>query len=59
MIMKEGYPAEEHFIMTEDGYLLTLHRILGPPNATAVFVHHGALSSSFDWVLNGRDKGLG
>ncbi|XP_025266499.1 lipase 1-like [Camponotus floridanus] len=27
MIRKAGYPVEAHVIMTEDGYLLTLHRI--------------------------------
>lgn len=60
MIMKEGYPAESHFIQTEDGYLLTVHRIPSrSPNATAVFLQHGAFSSSFDWIVTGKDIALG
>lgn len=51
---------------TEDGYLLTLHRIpcgrsgcvngrgVGQP----VFLQHGLLSSSADWLLSGPDRAL-
>lgn len=55
-IEKNGYHAETHEIVTEDGYILTLHRIpkLGlsasPP---VVFVQHGISGSSDNWVLGG------
>ena len=29
LVKSYGYPFEEHFIETEDGYKLTLHRIPG------------------------------
>lgn len=59
MIRKEGYPAEAHVIPTEDGYLLTLHRIPGDKSSPPVFLQHGLLSSSADWVIPGKGKGLG
>eukprot|EP01133_Synstelium_polycarpum_P001111 gene1111-1269_t len=30
MITSRGYPVEEHFVTTEDGFVLGLHRITGP-----------------------------
>ncbi|KAG8230457.1 hypothetical protein J437_LFUL009946, partial [Ladona fulva] len=59
-----GYPIEEHQVKTEDGYLLTMHRIphgkgdesrVGRP---AVFLQHGLITSSSDWVIMGPQKGL-
>ncbi|XP_014204869.1 lipase 3-like [Copidosoma floridanum] len=58
LIRKEGYPAEAHVVLTDDGYLLTMHRIPKAPGSPAVFLQHGLLSSSSDWVIAGRDKGL-
>ncbi|CAB0035917.1 unnamed protein product [Trichogramma brassicae] len=56
MIRREGYSSEAHVIMTEDGYLLTMHRI--PGRGPAVFLQHGLLASSSDWVIPGKNKGL-
>lgn len=39
--------------------MLTMHRIPGPPGAQAIFLQHGLLGSSFDWVVAGRKKSLG
>jgi len=58
MIRKAGYPAESHVVMTEDGYLLTLHRIPGGNDSLPVLLQHGLLSSSADWVLLGKNKAL-
>lgn len=59
MIRKAGYSAEAHIVQTEDGYLLTLHRIPGDRNTPPVLLQHGFLCSSADWVIPGKDKGLG
>ena len=59
MIRKEGYPAEAHVVVTEDGYLLTMHRIPGDRKSPAVFLQHGVLGSSADWVMLGKGKALG
>lgn len=69
MIRREGYYAESHIVETEDGYLLTMHRIpgaVGSPDAgmkikkkPSVILQHGLLSSSADWVITGKGKALG
>ncbi|KAH8287886.1 hypothetical protein KR018_006369 [Drosophila ironensis] len=58
LIHKYGYPAENHTVETDDGYILTLHRI-ARPGATPVLLVHGLLDSSATWVLMGPNKGLG
>eukprot|EP00092_Neocalanus_flemingeri_P025080 GFUD01027196.1.p1 GENE.GFUD01027196.1~~GFUD01027196.1.p1 ORF type:complete len:433 (+),score=105.33 GFUD01027196.1:337-1635(+) len=64
MIIDAGYPAETHTVVTDDGYILTLHRIPhdagGTYNRTrpVVFLQHGLLSSSADWVVTGPGKAL-
>ncbi|KAB7495740.1 Gastric triacylglycerol lipase [Armadillidium nasatum] len=65
-IRKHGYPCEEHFVTTADGYILSLHRIpYGKDNSNYIFHHethlnpsrqpvimqHGLLSSSWSWTL--------
>ncbi|XP_044003495.1 lipase 3-like [Aphidius gifuensis] len=56
-IVKEvGYDAEEHEVKTEDGFILTVHRILsGPKSSPAsgkpiVILLHGLLAASDVWV---------
>lgn len=64
--VRHGYGAESHTLKTADGYLLTLHRIpCGRAGCTAgkgagqpVFLQHGLLSSSADWLLSGPEKAL-
>nr|CAD7578026.1 unnamed protein product [Timema californicum] len=63
LIAKKGYPAETHSVTTEDGYILTLHRIpygkSGPSNnRPAVLVQHGLLCSSDAWVIMEPEKSL-
>ncbi|KAI4494865.1 hypothetical protein M0804_001066 [Polistes exclamans] len=58
IIRRHGYPSEAHFITTEDGYLLTLHRIPGKPKSHPVLLQHGILCSSVHWVLNGPKYAL-
>ena len=67
LIRKNGYPVETHKVITEDGYILKLHRIpYGKKSSVkegerrpAVLVQHGILSSSADWVLAIPEKALG
>jgi len=70
-----GYGAQQHRVSTEDGYLLTLHRLLAKNASCAerrslahrrskgrcqpVFLQHGLLGSSSAWVLNTPEKALG
>merc|ERR550534_1476036 len=60
-----GYPVETHEAKTVDGYYLTLHRIphgkqhrrTGPK--PVVFLQHGLLASSSNWVVNKPEQSLG
>lgn len=60
-----GYAGESHAVLTDDGYILTIHRIPYSKNATSkvsprktVLLHHGLLGSSADWIIPGPEKGL-
>lgn len=61
-----GYPAEEHKVYTEDGYILTIHRIphgkkQRSPSTTkpVVFLQHCLLCSSSNWLSNLPNESLG
>ena len=66
MIAREGYPAETYKVTTEDCYILEMHRIPhGKSNVkdnktrSAVYLQHGLLGSSADWVMGSSDNSLG
>lgn len=60
-----GYQCETHFVITSDGYILQLHRIVNNTNQIAgikndtVLIVHGLSGSSADWVALGKAQGLG
>ncbi|CAG0891911.1 unnamed protein product [Cyprideis torosa] len=60
MIEELGFPAETHQVTTEDGYVLTMHRIPhgsnlnGTAGGVPVLIQHGLLSSSADWLSVGE-----
>lgn len=68
MVEREGYPIETHTVITDDCYILQMHRISFGKNSPqvkgeaprpAVYLQHGLLSSSADWVLGIPEKYLG
>ena len=67
MIAKLGYPSETHEVITEDGYILQMHRIPFGKNSPlvegverpAVYLQHGLLCSSADYVMGIPEKSLG
>lgn len=63
MVQQYGYVCEEHEYVTSDGYVNVLHRILSkkPKNSpkSAVFLQHGLLGTSADFVMGSPQKSLG
>jgi hypothetical protein len=62
MVSEAGYPVETHVVATVDGYLLQVHRVpggrAGGRGGRPVFLQHGLLSSSADWVVTGPRHAL-
>nr|CAD2135629.1 unnamed protein product [Meloidogyne enterolobii] len=63
-----GYKCEIHSVTTKDGYILEMHRIPSGRNESeknlkskkpVVYLQHGLLASSFDWVANLPNQSLG
>lgn len=63
-IATAGYPVETHQTVTTDGYILIMFRIPGSPanrprrGKSVVFLMHGMLCSSDDWIVMGPGKSL-
>ncbi|KPJ03000.1 Lipase 1 [Papilio xuthus] len=58
-----GYPAEEHRLFTQDGYILTMFRMAGAKEggvarAPPVILMHGLLQSADAWLDAGPSAGL-
>lgn len=59
IIQSRGFQAEEYNVITKDGYILTIQRIINPlikpeyrNKLKPVIMQHGLMSSSVDWVIN-------
>lgn len=67
MIEYNGYPAEQYDVVTSDGYIINIQRIPFGRNGKCkdvtskpvVFLLHGLLCSSTNWVANLPNQSLG
>ncbi|EDV27058.1 uncharacterized protein TRIADDRAFT_54597 [Trichoplax adhaerens] len=69
LITSKGYPVENHFVKTEDGFILNIQRIPQgrekpidvnyDKRKPVVFLMHCLLCSSADWVINLSNESLG
>lgn len=65
-LRKYQYPVETHWVHTEDGYVLRMHRILakngtlqaGKSKKPAVLLMHGLAGSSMTFIGMGPEKSL-
>ena len=65
IIRFSGYACEVHQVVTEDGYLLHMHRIPYKTDAPkksvrrpSIILQHGLLADSSCWVSNGPENSL-
>jgi pimeloyl-ACP methyl ester carboxylesterase len=58
MIQRRGYPVEQHYVTTQDGFRLSIQRI-PRPGAPVVFLLHGFLDEATTWIINGPSQSLG
>ncbi|XP_014368912.2 lipase 1 [Papilio machaon] len=67
LIIKYKYPLEVHEVTTPDGYILQMHRIphgrdknnVPGTKRPVVFLMHGLLCSSADWIISGPGSAFG
>lgn len=60
MIEDSGYPSELHTVVTEDSYILGLHRIpMREPTPKIALLMHGIHCSAAEFVVTGRSSSLG
>eukprot|EP01111_Echinosteliopsis_oligospora_P015589 TRINITY_DN620_c0_g1_i1.p1 TRINITY_DN620_c0_g1~~TRINITY_DN620_c0_g1_i1.p1 ORF type:complete len:393 (+),score=102.53 TRINITY_DN620_c0_g1_i1:38-1216(+) len=60
MITARGYPVEQHYATTEDGYIMSIQRIPGPRYSSpsghigkpVVVLQHGLEDNSITWVIS-------
>ncbi|KAJ0171248.1 hypothetical protein K1T71_012798 [Dendrolimus kikuchii] len=64
-VTEYGYNSEQHTVITEDGYILTVFRLLPPKKCLGktrkppVLLMHGLLLSADSWIVAGPNIGLG
>lgn len=56
LVESRGFGLETHEVVTIDGYILILHRIINPlipltANKRPHILHHGIFATSIDWVV--------
>uniref|UniRef100_A0A0R3RFS2 Abhydro_lipase domain-containing protein n=1 Tax=Elaeophora elaphi TaxID=1147741 RepID=A0A0R3RFS2_9BILA len=64
IILYHGYPVQVFHARTDDGYILDLHRIPygcfnNQKSRPVIFLQHGLLGSSADWVENFPNQSFG
>ncbi len=65
LILNKGYPTQEHNVITDDGYILKIHRIpygkenLSNKSRPVVLLQHGLLDCSATYVINFPYQSLG
>lgn len=63
IVEENGFVFEEHTVETQDGYILTMHRVFMNESKNGDFkpilMQHGIEDSSFEWIINSNDKAPG
>ena len=58
IVLENGFDFESHSVITDDGYILNVFRILPKErveNAPVVFMQHGIIDSANCWIMHQAD----
>lgn len=62
-LIQPGYKVKSYYVTTTDGYILNIHRLwkegVEKTSGKVVYLQHGVLASSSDWIIAGPKKSLG
>lgn len=59
IVKENGFGFENHYVVTDDGYILSVFHIINPhsePNAPAVFMQHGIIDTADCFIMNHPDE---
>ncbi|XP_050205020.1 triacylglycerol lipase 2-like [Mercurialis annua] len=64
MVVSQGYLCQEHKVITDDGYVLSMQRLPAdssgsPAYKPPVLLQHGIMSDGSTWLFNDPDEALG
>jgi pimeloyl-ACP methyl ester carboxylesterase len=64
VVEENGFKFEQHEVETEDGYLLTVFRVMNAEVAAGkkqpvVFMQHGLMDTADTWIMNFAEKAPG
>ncbi|KAI1294236.1 Gastric triacylglycerol lipase [Halotydeus destructor] len=63
LISSRGYECQAHQVVTSDGYILTVHRVVNAKfsgqSVKPIILNHGLLSSAGDFLINSPGGGAG
>lgn len=64
IVEDSGYSFEEHYVATDDGYIITLHRVFNSSSESqeqkpVALCVHGLVGSSADWLITGQNVSMG
>ena len=58
IVKENGFEFENHYVVTDDGYILSVFHIINPengPDAPVVFMQHGIIDTADCFIMNHPD----
>ena len=59
LVAQAGFEHRQYECETEDGYLLSLHRVVNKGAFNVVYFQHGVLDNAQTWIVHGSDSSAG
>lgn len=59
MVQEEGLQLENHYVTTDDGYILNIHRLPNPNGTKVIFLMHGLISTSLCYIVKPKKQSAG